>query len=209
MFSLARRPAAWSLAAALAAVSTSGCAGNGVSGQPGALMPISGAGTSGGGGALGNAVVRIFVPAAPPPAFGKFPSNLPPPSGASGGGSTMSTGPGIGSAPGIGTVPAPVSTPPVTTSSGPPPPGAQVLAINFNGPAAISQTVTVGPNASGCVPATGGTACQVSLSIPIGTYVGTIGAPNSPATTAAFTVTPNGQNVFGVTIGGVPAEVAI
>jgi hypothetical protein len=85
-----------------------------------------------------------------------------------------------------------------------------MLAININGPAAISQTLAVGPNAGGCAAAVGGTSCQLTLALPAGTYMGTIGVANSGATTAvAFTVAPNGQNVFGVTLSGVAAQVAL
>jgi hypothetical protein len=85
-----------------------------------------------------------------------------------------------------------------------------MLAINVNGPTAISQTLAVGPNAGGCAPAPGGTSCQLTLALSSGTYMGTIGVANTAASTAiAFTVTPNGQNVFGVTLSGVAAQVAI
>ena len=96
------------------------------------------------------------------------------------------------------------------TPASSPPPGAQVLSLSFAGPTTISQVVTVGPNAGGCTPAPGGTSCQVSLSIPVGTYVGTIGASNSGTPVAvAFTVAPSGQNVFGVATGGVPDSLAV
>jgi hypothetical protein len=106
---------------------------------------------------------------------------------------------------------------PVTGSGGGPtapgtpgPPGSQTLAISVNGPAAISQTITVGPNANGCAPVSGGTSCQVSLSMPAGTYSGTVGAPNGNAATAvAFTVTPSGQNLFSLATGGAPAQVQV
>jgi hypothetical protein len=45
-----------------------------------------------------------------------------------------------------------------------PPPGSQMLAINMNGPAAITQTISVGPSSSGCSPAGGGASlCQLAL----------------------------------------------
>ncbi|MFY9861116.1 MAG: hypothetical protein WAK80_11235, partial [Candidatus Cybelea sp.] len=115
MVSLARRPAVWSLAAALAAASASGCSG---SGQSGAMMPLSNAGGSSGSGAMGNAVLRIFVPAAPPSPFGRTPTALPPPpppqNSAPTGGNTLS------GAPGIGTFPTPVPTTTSATPTSPP-----------------------------------------------------------------------------------------
>ncbi len=200
MVSLARRPAVWSLAAALAAASTSGCSGVG---QSGAMMPLSNAGGSSGSGVMGNAVLRIFVPGLPANAFGRPPTALPQP---------QNTAPAItlNGAPGIGTFPTPVPNAGAVTPTSPPPPGAQVLSINFAGPTTISQVVTVGPNAGGCAPAGGGTSCQVSLSIPVGTYIGTVGVPNAGTPVAiAFTVAPSGQNVFGITTGGVPASLAV
>ena len=202
MVSFARRPAVWSLAAALAAASASACSGTG---QSGAMMPLSNAGGSSGSGAMGNALLRIFVPAAPASSFGRAPAALPAPQSSSPtGGITLS------GAPGIGTFPTPVPTSPGVTPASSPPPGAQVLSLSFAGPTTISQVVTVGPNAGGCTPAPGGTSCQVSLSIPVGTYVGTIGASNSGTPVAvAFTVAPSGQNVFGVATGGVPDSLAV
>ena len=160
------------------------------------MMPAANAGGPAGSGRSGNTVVRIFVPTAqqnalvgcrrlrrPPATDHRFLGGI--------------VAPPVGIAPGA----APAS---------PPPPGSQMLAINVNGPAAISQTLAVGPNAGGCAPATGGTNCQLALALPAGTYMGTIGVANTAASTAiAFTVTPNGQNVFGVTLSGVAAQVAL
>ncbi|HEX4013431.1 MAG TPA: hypothetical protein VHX17_05990 [Candidatus Cybelea sp.] len=168
------------------------------------MMPLSNGGGSSGNGVIGNAVVRIFVPTAQLNGPGRPLNALPPQSSSPGNGSTL------GGAPGLGTFPTPVPTPPTGTPASPPPPGAQMLAINFAGPTAISQSITVGPNAAGCAPAPGGSSCQISLSIPAGTYVGTIGAANAGTPTAvAFTVAANGPNVFGATTGGVPAAMTI
>ena len=189
MFSRHRPRFAWSLGVVLTAGVIGGCSGGSGSGV---MMP---AGNSGG--AAGNTVVRIFVPTTQQNAFARTP--LPPPA------SVGAAAPVVG-----GVVPPPVGASSAGTPASPPPPGSQVLAINVNGPTAISQTLAVGPNAGGCAPATGGTSCQLALSLPSGTYMGTIGVANNAAPTAiAFTVTPNGQNVFGVTLSGVATEVAI
>ncbi|MGC1381681.1 MAG: hypothetical protein WA814_11745, partial [Candidatus Baltobacteraceae bacterium] len=98
-------------------------------------------------------------------------------------------------------------------------PGSQILAFNVNGPTTISQTVTVGPNAGGCGPSSGGTTCQLALTLPAGIYTGTVGAfassgalaQNSPngAAAIAFTVAPNGSNVLNLTLGGVPNQLVV
>lgn len=101
-----------------------------------------------------------------------------------------------------------LATPPVTTpppvTTGPAAPGSQLLAINVNGPTAINQTVPVGPNSSGCAQAPGGSTCQLALSLPAGTYTGTIGNA-----AIAFTVVAASSNVLNLTLGGVPAQAVI
>ncbi|MFY9739501.1 MAG: hypothetical protein WAK11_10685, partial [Candidatus Cybelea sp.] len=195
MFLLARRRLAWSLGVALAAGIIGGCSGGSGSGV---MMPLANSGGAAGSGAVGNTVVRIFVPATQQNAIVRMPPPPPPPS-------VGAAAPVLG-----GAVPPIAGTSPVATPTSPPPPGSQVLAINVSGPAAISQTLAVGPNAGGCAPAAGGTSCQLTLALPSGTYMGTIGVANTAASTAiAFTVTPNGQNVFGVTLSGVAAQVAV
>ncbi|MBV9233175.1 MAG: hypothetical protein JO030_03970, partial [Candidatus Eremiobacteraeota bacterium] len=67
-----------------------------------------------------------------------------------------------------------------------------------------NQAVVVGPNAAGCGPAPGGTSCQLPLALPAGTYVGTIAG-----TAVAFTVGSAANNPIALTLGGVPAQVAI
>ena len=197
MFLLPRRRLAWSLGVALTAGAIGGCSGGSGSGV---MMPLANSGGPAGSGAVGNTVVRIFVPTTQQTALGRMPGPAPPPSSSAG-----AAAPVLG-----GLVPPAAGTSPGATPTAPPPPGSQVLAINVNGPAAISQTLAVGPNAGGCAPAAGGTSCQLSLALPSGTYVGTIGVANTAASTAiAFTVTPNGQNVFGVTLSGVAAQVAV
>ncbi|HLY01013.1 MAG TPA: hypothetical protein VKR56_00805 [Candidatus Cybelea sp.] len=189
MVLLQRRRLAWSLTVALAA----GCSGGGS--ESGVMMPAANSGGPAGLGAAGNTVVRIFVPAQQN-AFGRVQAPQPP----------------AGNGPPVlgGIVPPPVGISPGATPTSPPPPGSQMLAINVNGPTAISQTLAVGPNAGGCAPATGGTNCQLTLALPAGTYMGTIGVGNTAAPTAiAFTVTANEQNVFGVTLSGVAAQVAL
>jgi hypothetical protein len=164
------------------------------------MMPAANGGTLNALGAAGNTIVRIFVPAAAPSGAGRSPAPLAP----------VGTSPGAG-APVFGPVP-PVATPtPGSGPSSPPaPPGAQVLSINVNGPTSIQQSVTVGPNAQGCAPVPGGASCQLSLALPAGTYSGTIATSNAAAPNAiAFTVSPNGQNVFGLTTGGVPAAIVL
>jgi hypothetical protein len=96
----------------------------------------------------------------------------------------------------------PPPTPPVTTP--PPAPGSQLLSINVNGPTAISQTVSVGPNSSGCTTAPGGSTCQLALSLPSGTYLGTVGSA-----AIAFTVAPASNNTLNLTLGGVPSQVVV
>lgn len=187
------------VAAALAAALVGGCSGGS---QSGIMMPAANPGAPNGSAATGSTLVRIFVPAALGNALGRPPLITPP----------ISTAPGPGgaipfpvSAPGTAPLPAPGASP-----TSPAPPGSQILAINATGPTSISQTVAVGPNASGCAPAAGGTSCQLSLALPAGTYSGTIGAANAAAATAiAFTVAPNGQNVLGLTLGGMAAQIAV
>jgi hypothetical protein len=177
----------------LAAAITGGCSGGS---ESGVMMPAANSGGAAGSGLVGNTVVRIFVPTAPQNAFGRVQTPQTP------GGSGV---PVLG-----GVVPAPPVISSGASPASPPPPGSQMLAINVNGPTAISQTLAVGPNAGGCAPATGGTSCQLTLALPAGTYMGTIGVANTAASTAvAFTVTPNEQNVFGVTLSGVAAQVAL
>lgn len=182
------------LAAALGAVLLASCAGGG---QNAAMMPLGG----GTGGAAGSTIVRIYVPAggqtAPQP--GRLPTPAPVTPlvyGAAGG--------------------TPTPAPPAPAS--PAAAGPQVLAINVSGPVTISQTVSVGPGASGCAPSLGGTTCQLSLNLPAGTYAGTIGAyaqgafsAGAPAGSAAvaFTVLPSASNTLNLTVGGVPAQLAI
>ena len=194
MVLLPRGRFAWCLALALAAGITTGCSGGGS--ESGVMMPAANAGGPAGSGAMGNTVVRIFVPTVQQNALGKIqPPQTP-----------------VGSGPPVlgGVAPPPVGIAQGAAPASPPPPGSQMLAINVNGPAAISQTLAVGPNAGGCAPTTGGTSCQLTLALPAGTYMGTIGVANTAASTAiAFTVTPNGQNVFGVTLSGVAAQVSL
>lgn len=161
-------------------------------------MPSGNGATSSFGGA-GNTVVRIYVPtgtqvSAPSksnPLASPTPGVLPPP-GAPGG-------------PGALTMPAaPTVTPTQPPPSQPQAPGSQLLAINVSGPTNFTQTVSVGPNSSGCAAAPGGSSCQLALSLPGGTYTGTIGSA-----AVAFTVTANSNNALNLTLGGVPSQVAV
>jgi hypothetical protein len=198
MIALARRRLASTAAAALLAA---GCSGGS---QSGIMMPAANPGLTNGTGAAGNTIVRIFVPSAPASSSGRAPITAPPPTGAAPVPSGVVALP-INASPGAPTTPSQGSTP---TSA--PPPGSQMLAINVSGPTSIGQTVAVGPNAGGCSPAPGGSNCQLSLALPPGTYSGTIAVANSPSPTAiAFTVTPNGQNVFGLTLSGTAAQLAV
>ncbi|HMF29238.1 MAG TPA: hypothetical protein VKE42_10730 [Candidatus Cybelea sp.] len=190
MFALERR-----LTAALGAAILAGCAGSG--GQGNVLVP-PGNGVANGVMGVGNTVVKIYVPAGsqistPNP---RSPFNPPPPN------SVMPP------APGVGTSTQGFATPPVSTPqpalAAPAAPGSQLLAINVNGPTAISQTVSVGPNSSGCAQAPGGSTCQLALSLPAGTYAGTIGN-----TAIAFTVVAASSNVLNLTLGGVPAQAVV
>ncbi len=79
-----------------------------------------------------------------------------------------------------------------------------MLAINVSGPTNISQTLSVGPNAGGCVPSQGGSTCQLALSLPAGTYTGTVGS-----SVVAFTVSASSNNVLNLTLGGVPSQVTV
>jgi hypothetical protein len=171
-----------------AATFAPGCSGGG--GQGGVLMPAGNGGTATVGGS-GNTIVHIYVPAgsqtsAPP----VRPVATPTPFG----------GPGAGAPPPIFPTPATSGNSPTA----PPAPGSQLLAINVSGPTTISQTVSVGPNSGGCTPAAGGSTCQLALSLPDGTYVGTIGNA-----AIAFNVAPGGNNVLNLTLGGVPSQIAV
>jgi hypothetical protein len=185
-------------AIALGAAILAGCAGSG--GQGNVLVP-PGNGTANGIAGVGNTVVKIYVPSGsqigtPNP---RAPFNPSPPNG------------GVPSGPGAAPVPQGFSTPPVSTPppapaapAGPAAPGSQLLAINVNGPTAINQTVSVGPNSSGCAQAPGGSTCQLALSLPAGTYAGTIGNA-----AIAFTVVAASSNVLNLTLGGVPAQAVV
>lgn len=175
---VARAPAAF-IAAALAA----GCAGGGGQGN-GMMLPGSGGPVGAG---AGNTVVRIYVPAGTQTSsISKVANVQSPPAG----GGMPAVGPNVTTA----TV-APVATPPPVA-------GSQALAINVSGPTTISQTVSVGPNSSGCTPSPGGSTCQLALSLPLGTYTGTIGG-----SAIAFTVGSAANNVLNLTLGGTPSSV--
>ncbi|MBV9332811.1 MAG: hypothetical protein JO146_02275 [Candidatus Eremiobacteraeota bacterium] len=179
---------------ALGAAILAGCAGSG--GQGNLLFP-PGSGTASAITGVGNTVVKIYVPAGsqvstPNP---RLPFNPSPPNGMA--------PPANGTSPMQGLATPPVTTPPPVTT-GPAAPGSQLLAINVNGPTAINQTVPVGPNSSGCAQAPGGSTCQLALSLPAGTYTGTIGNA-----AIAFTVVAASSNVLNLTLGGVPAQAVI
>jgi hypothetical protein len=171
-------------AAAATAALAAGCAGGGSQGN--VLVP-AGSGANGVA-AAGNTVVRIYVPAG---------SQVNP-----GGGRPVVVPPAPGGLPGSVSNQAP--TAPVTAAPPSLSAGSQALAINVTGPTTISQTLSVGPNSTGCSPAAGGSSCQVGLSLPSGTYAGTIGSA-----AVAFTVAPGSNNVLNLTLGGTPAQVAV
>jgi len=174
------------------AVFAAGCAGGGS--QGGVMMPAGASGGITAGVGSGNTVVRIFVPAGTQPNL-PIPRPLAPlstPTPGLPGTSTLSQTPPA----------APVSTPPVATP--PPAPGSQPLSISVTGPTTITQTVSVGPNSPGCAPSAGGATCQLTLALPAGTYTGTIGSA-----AIAFTVTPSSNNALNLTLGGIPAQIAI
>jgi hypothetical protein len=177
-------------AALTAAACAVGCSGAG--GQGGALMP-GGAGTAPGAGGSGNTVVRIFVPATSQgnPGISRLSPvpSLPTPAAPQ---------------PLNGAIPVTTPAPPAMGAIAPAANGTQVLAINMNGPTSISQSVTVGPNATGCSPASGGSSCQLALTLPAGTYTGTIGSA-----AVAFNVVSSATNSLNLTLSGVPAQVQI
>ncbi|MBV8343981.1 MAG: hypothetical protein JO190_03180 [Candidatus Eremiobacteraeota bacterium] len=184
---MTRRTLALRTAAVLTAAACAvGCAGAG--GQGGALMP-GGTSVLQGGGASGNTVVRIFVPATSQsnPRLPTLPTLPPPPQ-----------------QPLSGAVPVTTPAAPTVSSIAPAPNGGQLLAINMNGPTSISQSVTVGPNAAGCSPAPGGSTCQLALTLPAGTYAGTIGSA-----AVAFNVASSATNSLNLTLSGVPAQMQI
>jgi len=210
-------------AAALAAALAAGCAGGGAQGN--VMMPAG----SGFGGS-GNTVVRIYVPPAVP-SSGLGRQGLGPAPSSGGGGVPLPGGtlpPGPTSPPGGALPPgatppsaAPPSAAPTATPGNnegfPAPPasngsatqalpgGAQVLPINVNGPTSFSQAVPVGPNAGGCAPSPlGGSTCQLMLSLPAGTYTGTVGN-----TAVAFSVAANANNALNLTLGGVPSQLSV
>lgn len=173
-------------------VALAGCAGGGSQGN--VLVPSGNA--VGGVSGSGNTVVRIFVPASS--ATGPTNQRLPPiaqpppppqPIAGAGAGAMPQNAPAV-----------PVSTPPPQPAA----PGSQLLAISVTGPTTISQTVSVGPNSNGCSPTAGGSVCQLTLSLPAGTYVGTVGG-----TAVAFAVAAGTNNTLGLTLGGVPSQVAV
>ena len=177
------------IAAALAAALATGCAG---AGQGSGLTPFGNSGAATGSVGSGNTVVKIYVPAGSLSAANisrSAPIATPPPPITA------------GAPPVAGTFP---TQTPVPTATAPPPPGSQALAINMNGPVTISQTVSVGPSSSGCTPVSGGTTCQLALTLPSGTYSGTIGSSG-----VAFTVAPSSTNALNLTMGGTPSQVAV
>jgi hypothetical protein len=183
----ARTSPARAALALVAASLTYGCAGEG--GQSSVVMPLSSGGAAGANG-VGNTFVKIFVPGSAAPGAGlsrsvSFPTAAPP--------QTLGAN-------------APITTaPPLPLSGGAQSNGnAQLLAINVSGPTTISQTVSVGPNSSGCAPSPGGTSCQLALTLPAGTYAGTAGG-----VAVAFGVTAGASNAVNLTLGGVPAQVQI
>jgi hypothetical protein len=162
-----------------------GCAGGG---SQGALMP-SGSGGAAPFAGIGNTVVKIFVPAG---AAANANLNKPP----------AAPIPPVAGVPGTGTI---VATPtPAPIATAPPAPGSQALAINMSGPTTFAQVVSVGPSSSGCSPAAGGSNCQLALSLPAGTYTGTIGP-----TAIAFTVAAGSSNALNLTLGGAASQLAI
>ncbi|HYL27226.1 MAG TPA: hypothetical protein VEW74_05280, partial [Candidatus Nitrosotalea sp.] len=172
-----------------AAIATTGCSGSGAQGN--VLMP---AGSLGGAASLagaGNTVVKIYVPVGSQvnSVTNRAPALPTPPA--------PGTGTGIGAGTGVTVSPPPVSTPP-------PAPGSQSLSINVTGPTTISQVVSVGPNSSGCTPGVGGSTCQLALSLPAGTYAGTVGGA-----AIAFTVAPGSNNALNLTLGGTASQIAI
>jgi hypothetical protein len=171
-----------------AATVAAGCAGGGSQGS--VLMPAGngGAGTSGG---VANTVVKIYVPAGSQIS----PTSARPLALASPTAGTNALG-------AVPTLPTPATS--GNSPTAPPAPGSQQLAINVSGPTTISQTVAVGPNSGGCAPSAGGSTCQLALSLPAGTYMGTIGSA-----AIAFNVAPGANNVLNLTLGGVPSQVAV
>lgn len=173
--------------AVAAALSLTACAGSG--GQGSIIVPQGNAGGASSPAGIGSTTVKIYVPAgavATQANARPFVSS-PPPLPATGVTSLS---------------PQATTTPPVTTP--PPAPGSQLVSINVTGPTTIAQTVSVGPNSGGCTPSPGGSTCQLSLSLPAGSYTGTIGSA-----AIAFTVTPGSNNALNLTLGGVPAQIAI
>jgi hypothetical protein len=173
------------------ALAIAGCSGQGS--QGGVLVP-SGSGGINGTGSSGNTTVKIYVPAGAQVSTPNPKSPLLPPQQPVSGGGFPATNT------------QPIATPPVSTPAATPQPapGSQMLAINVTGPTAISQTVSVGPTSSGCTLAPGGSVCQLSLSLPVGTYTGTIGNG-----AIAFTVAAGSNNALNLTLGGVPSQVVM
>jgi hypothetical protein len=182
----ARRFTARAAVVIAAAAFAGGCSGGG--GQGGVLMPAGNGPISGTGG-VGSTVVRIFVPgtAALNPGAPR-PASIPTPA--------MPQA--------LGAVPVTTAPPGAIGAGGASGSGAQALAINMSGPTTISQTVTVGPNSTGCTPSPGGTSCQLALTIPAGTYTGTIGNA-----AVAFNVTSAASNVLNLTMSGVPTQLEV
>lgn len=114
------------------------------------------------------------------------------------------------------------SPPPVATVPGAstaPALAAQAMAISFNGPTTLSQTVSFGSATSNCIAATNATTCQAAFALAPGTYTATVtlysSSVPSPATalsapqTIAFTVSYAVSSVVNVAYGGTPAQVQL
>jgi hypothetical protein len=179
-------------AALVAAALLAACAGGG--GQGNVMMPQGNGGGVNGIGGIANTTVKIYVPAGAQVNNATTKPFFTPPALPGSNGALIS--PQVGATP-PATTPPPVATPP-------PAPGSQLLSINVTGPTTIAQNVSVGPNSGGCSPSQGGSTCQFSLSLPVGTYTGTIGG-----TAIAFTVAPGSGNALNLTLNAVPAQVAI
>jgi hypothetical protein len=96
----------------------------------------------------------------------------------------------------------------------------QTLSINASGPTPTNQTMGLTPASPGCVPASsGGTVCQLVLSLAPGNYSAVVGTYSSiavssatltaPAQTIAFTVGVSGGNLVNLSVGAPPQGIAL
>ncbi|MBV8374390.1 MAG: hypothetical protein JO302_02675 [Candidatus Eremiobacteraeota bacterium] len=189
-----------------AAALVAGCAGGGAQGMS-PMVPFGNGALSGSGMSPvpgGATVVRVHLPWSAPASVPTPGPRFTPPSQM-----PLAT---------VNATPFPVPTPAgaaYPTSAYP----VQALSIGVNGPTPITQTIALTPSSSACAPSSGGSVCQLTLALYPGTYTATVtlfsSASASPLSaigspqTIAFSVSPSGGAAVNLSVGTIPAAVAV